>query len=60
MQCIVPTYVDTFYILLLEKAPRNTEIATNIEMKEETEDEYKVEEILVINKISRKPYYLIK
>jgi hypothetical protein len=49
-----------FYILLLEKVPKNAEIATNIEIEEETEDEYKVKEILVTNKISEKPYYLVK
>jgi hypothetical protein len=32
-----------FYILLLEKAPNNAEIATNINIKEETENKYKVE-----------------
>jgi hypothetical protein len=32
-----------FYVLLLEKAPKNAEIATNIEIEEETENEYKVE-----------------
>jgi hypothetical protein len=49
-----------FYVLLLEKAPKNAEIATNIEIEEETENEYKVERILDTNKISRKPYYLVK
>ena len=50
----------TFYILLLEKAPRNAEIATNIEIEEETENEYEVEEILAMNKVSGKPHYLVK
>jgi hypothetical protein len=49
-----------FYILLLEKALNNAEIATNIEIEEETENEYKVEDILDTNKISGKPYYLVK
>ena len=49
-----------FYILLLEKAPKSAKIATNIEIGEETENEYKVEEILDTNKISGKPYYLVK
>jgi hypothetical protein len=49
-----------FYVLLLEKAPRNAEIATNVEIEEETENEYEVEEILDTNKISRKLYYLVK
>ena len=50
----------TFYVSLLEKAPKNAEIATNIEIEEETENEYKIEAILVTNKISRKPHYLVK
>jgi hypothetical protein len=49
-----------FYILLLEKVPKNAEIATNIKIEEETENEYKVEAILASNKISGKPYYLVK
>jgi hypothetical protein len=49
-----------FHISLLEKAPRNAEVATNVEIEEETENEYKVEEILVTNKVSRKPHYLVK
>jgi hypothetical protein len=35
-----------FYILLLEPIPKNAEIATNIEIEEETKNEYKVKEIL--------------
>jgi hypothetical protein len=58
------THVDSiyiiFYTLLLEKAPKNAEVATNIEIEEETENEYKVKEILDINKISRRLYYLVK
>jgi hypothetical protein len=50
----------TFHISLLEKAPNNAEIATNVKIKEETENEYKVEQILDTNKISRKPHYLVK
>jgi hypothetical protein len=45
---------------LLEKAPRNAKITTNCKIEEEIENQYKVKEILVIKKISRKPYYLIK
>jgi hypothetical protein len=44
----------------LEKALKNAEIATDVEIEEETENEYEVEEILGINKISGKPYYLVK
>lgn len=36
----------TFHISLLEPAPKNAEIATNVEIEEETEDEYEVEAIL--------------
>jgi transposase InsO family protein len=50
----------TFHVSLLEKAPRNAEIATNVEIEEETENEYEVEEILDTNKISGKPHYLVK
>jgi hypothetical protein len=53
------TYI-IFYILLLEKVSKNAEIATNIKIKEEIENEYKVEEILDINKVSGKLYYLVK
>lgn len=49
-----------FYISLLEPAPKNAEIATNIEIKEETEDEYKVDKILEIKRISGKPHYLVR
>jgi hypothetical protein len=49
-----------FYVSLLEKVPKNAEIATNIEIEEETENEYKVEAILASNKISGKPHYLVK
>lgn len=34
-----------FHISLLEPAPENAEIATNVEIEEETEDEYEVEAI---------------
>jgi hypothetical protein len=46
--------------LLLEPAPKNAEIATNIEIEEETENEYEVEEILNLERISGKPHYLVK
>lgn len=35
-----------FHISLLEPAPNNAELATNVEIEEETEDEYEVEQIL--------------
>jgi hypothetical protein len=44
----------------LEKAPQNAEIATNIEIEEETENEYKVEAILATERISGQPHYLVK
>jgi hypothetical protein len=49
-----------FYISLLEPAPENAKIATNIQIEEESEDEYKVEEILDRQRISGKPHYLVK
>ena len=50
----------TFHVSLLEKAPKNAEIATDVEIEEETEDKYKVKKILKINKVSGKPCYLVK
>jgi hypothetical protein len=35
-----------FHISLLEPAPENAELAMNVEIAEETENEYEVEEIL--------------
>ena len=49
-----------FYISLLEPAPKNAKLATNVEIEEETENEYIVEKVLEIKRISRKPYYLIR
>jgi hypothetical protein len=36
----------TFHILLLEPAPENTPDATNVELKETSEEEYEVKTIL--------------
>jgi hypothetical protein len=36
-----------FYILLLEPVLNNAKLTINIEIEEETKDEYKVEKILV-------------
>ena len=36
-----------FYILLLEKALNNIEVAINIEIKDANKEEYEVKEILV-------------
>jgi len=44
----------------LEPTPKNAKIATNVEIKEETEDEYEVKEILNSERISGRPYYLVK
>jgi hypothetical protein len=49
-----------FYISLLEPVLENAELATNIEIKEETENEYKVEKILEIRRISGRPHYLVR
>jgi transposase InsO family protein len=50
----------TFHVSLLEKAPKNAEVATNVEIEEETENEYEVEKILRINKVSGRTHYLVK
>jgi hypothetical protein len=50
----------TFYVSLLEKVPKNAEVATNIEIEEEIENEYEVEKILRVNKVSGRTYYLVK
>jgi hypothetical protein len=49
-----------FYISLLEPILENAELAINIEIKEETENEYKVEEILETKRIRGRPYYLVR
>jgi hypothetical protein len=50
----------TFYVSLLEKAPRNAEVATNVEIEEEIENKYEVEKILRVKKVSGKTHYLVK
>jgi hypothetical protein len=50
-----------FHVLLLEKAPDNTETPDNVELnKNTTKEEYKVKRILQIKKFSRRTKYLIK
>ena len=49
-----------FHILLLEPAPKNTKITENMEIDDDTEQEYEVKEILSHKQVSEKPYYLIK
>jgi hypothetical protein len=49
-----------FYISLLEPALENAELAINVEIEEETENEYKVEEILETKRISGRPHYLMR
>ena len=49
-----------FYISLLEPALKNAKLATNIEIKEETENEYIVEKVLEMKRISGKPHYLVR
>lgn len=46
--------------MLLKTVLENAELTINIEIKEETENKYKVENVLDIKYISRKPYYLVK
>jgi hypothetical protein len=41
-----------FYISLLEPAPKNAETATNIKIKDKTENEYKVKKILKHKRIN--------
>jgi transposase InsO family protein len=49
-----------FHISLLEPAPKNAKIAENVEIDDDTEQEYEVEEILSHKRVSGKPYYLVK
>jgi hypothetical protein len=49
-----------FHISLLEPAPKNAKIAENMEIDDDTEQEYKVKEILSHKRVSGKPYYLVK
>jgi hypothetical protein len=49
-----------FHISLLEPAPKNAKITENVEIDDDTEQEYEVEKILNHKRVSRKPYYLVK
>jgi hypothetical protein len=50
-----------FHVLLLEKAPDNTETPDNVELnKNTTKEEYKVKRILQMKKFSRRTKYLVK
>jgi hypothetical protein len=49
-----------FHISLLEPAPENAKIAENVEIDDDTEQEYEVEQILDDKRVSGKPYYLVK
>jgi hypothetical protein len=49
-----------FYISLLEPALKHVLITKNMEINNNTEQEYKVKQILNHKQVSRKPYYLIK
>ncbi|KAJ8174656.1 hypothetical protein LV157_008777 [Aspergillus fumigatus] len=49
-----------FHISLLEPAPKNAKIAENVEIDDDTELEYEVEQILDHKRVSGKPYYLVK
>jgi hypothetical protein len=49
-----------FHISLLEPAPKNTKITKNMEIDNNTEQEYEVEQILDNKRVSEKPYYLMK
>mgnify|MGYP002717984364 FL=1 len=49
-----------FHISLLEPAPKNARIAENVEINDDTEQEYEVERILDHRRISGKSHYLVK
>ena len=49
-----------FHILLLEPAPENAKLAINVEIEEETENEYEVERILNMKRVNGRPHYLVK
>jgi hypothetical protein len=49
-----------FYILLLELAPKHALITENVEIDDDTEQEYEVKQILNHKWVSGKPYYLVK
>jgi hypothetical protein len=49
-----------FHISLLEPAPKHALITENIEIDDDTEQEYEVEQILNHKRVSGKPYYLVK
>jgi hypothetical protein len=49
-----------FHISLLEPALENAKIAENVEINDDTEQEYEVEQILDNKQVSGKPYYLVK
>jgi hypothetical protein len=49
-----------FYISLLELALKNAIIAENVEINDDTEQEYEVKQILSDKQVSGKPYYLVK
>jgi hypothetical protein len=49
-----------FHISLLEPAPKNAKIAENMEIDDDTKQEYKVKKILNHKRVSGKLYYLVK
>jgi hypothetical protein len=49
-----------FHISLLELAPKNAKIAENVEIDDDIEQEYEVEQILDDKRVSGKLYYLVK
>jgi hypothetical protein len=49
-----------FYISLLELALKHALITENMEINDNTEQEYEVEQILNHKWVSGKPYYLVK
>jgi hypothetical protein len=49
-----------FHILLLEPALKNAKITKNVEIDNDTKQEYEVKKILNHKQVSGKPYYLKK
>jgi hypothetical protein len=49
-----------FHISLLEPAPKNAEITTNVKIEDETENKYKIKEILKHERINSRVHYLVK
>lgn len=49
-----------FHVSLLEPAPKNAKIPTNVEIEESTDEEYEVERVCRVKRVNGKPLYLVK